>query len=61
MADIVNLRRACKDKARREREREAAENRRRFGLTRAEKMADLDSESRARRSLDAKRLDPDKA
>ena len=61
MADIVNLRRARKDKARREREREAAENRRRFGLTRAEKMADLDSESRARRSLDAKRLDPDKA
>jgi hypothetical protein len=61
MADIVNLRRARKDKARREREREAAENRRRFGRTRAEKTAELDFESRARRSLDDKRLDPDKA
>ena len=37
MAEIVNLRRARKDKARRERESEADANRRRFGRTKAEK------------------------
>ena len=33
MADFINLRRARKDKARREHEREAAANRLRFGRT----------------------------
>ena len=42
MADIVNLRRARKDKTRRERESEAAANRRRFGRTKADKAADKD-------------------
>ncbi|MBI3196948.1 MAG: DUF4169 family protein [Rhodospirillales bacterium] len=60
MAEIVNLRRARKDKARRDRESEADANRRRFGRTKAEKSADKDAETRARRSLDAKRLDREK-
>jgi hypothetical protein len=58
MADIVNLRRARKEKARRERESEAETNRRRFGRTRAGKAADKDADERARRSLDGKRLQP---
>ena len=40
MADVINLRRARKDKARREREHEAAANRLRFGRTKAQKSAD---------------------
>ena len=57
MADIVNLRRVRKDRARREREVAADANRRRFGRTRAEKTADKDAADRATRSLDGKRLD----
>lgn len=60
MADIVNLRRARKDKARREREAQAEANRRRFGRTRADKAADEDSARRAEAALDARRLDPEK-
>lgn len=60
MVEIVNLRRARKDKARRDRESEADANRRRFGRTRAEKTADKDAETRARRSLDGKQLEPEK-
>jgi hypothetical protein len=61
MADIVNLKRARKDKARREHEREAAANRQRFGRTKAQKTADQDSAARRRRSLDDKQLLPDKS
>jgi hypothetical protein len=60
MADIVNLRRARKDKALRERQGEAEANRRRFGRTKAQKAADKDAEARSRRALDDKALD-DKA
>ena len=60
MADIVNLKRARKDKARREHEREAAANRQRFGRTKAQKAADRDAEARAHQSLAGKRLEPDK-
>lgn len=60
MADIVNLRRARKDKARREHENEAAANRRRFGRTKAEKAADKDGQARAERTLDGKRIDREK-
>ncbi len=59
MADIVNLKRARKDKARREREADAAANRRRFGRTSAEKAADKDAKSRAERDIDGKRIDKD--
>jgi len=61
MTEIVNLRRARKDKARRDRESEADANRRRFGRTKAEKSADKDAETRARRSLDGKQLEPEKS
>ena len=59
MAEIINLRRARKDKVRRERGTEAEANRRRFGRTRAEKQADKDAEERARKSHDDRRLEPD--
>ena len=59
MAEIVNLRRARKDKARRERESEADANRRRFGRTKAEKAADKDARERAQRDIDGKKIDRD--
>jgi len=58
MAEIVNLRRARKDKAKRERETAADANRRRFGRTRVEKDADKDAADRAARLIDGKRLEP---
>jgi hypothetical protein len=60
MADIVNLRRARKDKAKRECASEAEANRRRFGRTKAQKAADKDAEARSRRALDDKALDREK-
>jgi hypothetical protein len=60
MADIVNLKRARKDKALRERQSEAAANRRRFGRTKAEKAGDKDAKARARRELAGKVLDREK-
>jgi len=59
MAEIVNLRRARKDKARQQRESEAAANRRRFGRTKAEKAADKDAQDRSRREVDGKKIDRD--
>lgn len=58
MTEIVNLRRARKEKARRERINEAETNRLRFGRTRAEKVADKDRDTRQRQTLDGKRLEP---
>ncbi len=52
MADIINLRRARKAKARDEAENLAAENRARFGRTGAEKKRDA-----AQKALDEKRLE----
>jgi hypothetical protein len=49
MADIVNLRRARKDKARRDREAQASANRAAHGRTGAEKRASRLEEERARR------------
>ena len=57
MAEVINLKRARKAKARGEREQAAAENRRRFGRTKAEKSADRDQGERAGRSFDGKRLE----
>ena len=59
MAEIVNLRRARKDKARQQRESEAEANRRRFGRTKAEKTADKDARERAERDMDGKKIDRD--
>ena len=60
MTEIVNLGRARKARERRERDSEADTNRRRFGRTKAEKAADRDAKTRARQSLEGKRLEPDK-
>ena len=60
MADIVNLKRARKDKARRERQGEAEANSRRFGRTKTQKAADKDAEARTRRALEDKALDREK-
>jgi len=57
MAEIINLRRIRKDKARREREAEAQANRTRFGRTKAEKEADKDSARREQSSFDGKKLE----
>ena len=59
MAEIVNLRRARKDKARQQRESEADANRRRFGRTKGEKAADKDAQERNRRDIDGKKIDRD--
>jgi hypothetical protein len=59
MAEIVNLRRARKDKARQQRESEADANRRRFGRTKAEKAGDKDAQERRRREIDGKKIDRD--
>jgi hypothetical protein len=59
MAEIVNLQRARKDKARQQRESEADANRRRFGRTKAEKAADKDAQDRVRREVDGKKIDRD--
>ncbi|SKA33579.1 protein of unknown function [Enhydrobacter aerosaccus] len=58
MAEIVNLRRRRKERARHERENEAQANRLRFGRTKAEKIADRQSETRERDLLAGKRLAP---
>jgi hypothetical protein len=60
MAEIVNLRRARKDKARRERESEADANRRRFGRTKSQKAADKQDAERTRRTLDGKLIEIEK-
>jgi hypothetical protein len=57
VAEIVNLKQLRKDKARREREREAETNRLRFGRTKAQKAADKDAAQRDRRSHDDKKLE----
>jgi hypothetical protein len=59
MAEVINLKRVRKEKARGEHEQQAAANRRRFGRTKAEKAADRDAGERTGRSFDGKRLDKD--
>jgi hypothetical protein len=52
MGELVNLRRARKDRDRRRREDEAAENRAKFGRSKVEKLT-----TKAQDALEAKRLD----
>lgn len=59
MAEIVNLRRARKAKARRDREVEAATNRAAHGRTGAEKRTSRLEEERARREHAAHQRDDD--
>jgi len=57
MAEIINLNRVRKQKARQEREAEAAANRRKFGRTGAEKKQDRLEREREAREIDGKKLD----
>jgi hypothetical protein len=57
-ADVINLRRARKAKARAGREETAAANRAAFGRTKAEKVDAAAERERAARSLDGHRRDP---
>ena len=58
MSNVVNLRRFRKRKAREDADREAAENRARFGRTPAEKAKAEHEAEEARRKLDQLRRDP---
>ncbi len=57
MAEIVNLRRARKKKAREEKETRAAGKRSRFGRTKAEKRGAAAERAHTGKSLDGKKLD----
>ena len=52
-ADIVNLRKARKAKARADKEREAASNRAAFGRTKGQRQLEELDKARARKALDA--------
>lgn len=58
MAEIVNLNRAKKQRARGEAARRAQESRVRHGRTGAQKENDARAEQRRREALDGKRTDP---
>lgn len=57
MGDLVNLRRARKDRDRRRREDEAAENRVKFGRSQVEKLTTKAQDALEARRLDGHRLD----
>ena len=56
-ADLINLNRARKQKAKRERVAEAAANRAKFGRTKAEKLKQKAESDPAERSIEAHRRD----
>lgn len=58
-ADLINLRRARKAKARDEKERQAKTNRLAFGRTKAEKKETAAERDRALRAIDAHRREKD--
>lgn len=57
MADLINLRRARKDRDRKAKASRAAENRVNFGRTAAERQRQSDEKDDRQRLLDGKRLD----
>ncbi len=59
MAEIVNLRRARKNKARAAKDARAAGNRTRFGRGKAEKRETEAERGRTKTGLDGKKLDDD--
>ena len=59
MADIVNLRRVRKTRARDDARREAGENAARHGLKKGEKALKAKREDNARRHLDGHRMETD--
>ena len=60
MAEIVNLRRAKKAKARAIKERKASLNRVRFGTPKSEEKVTLARSEKERSDLEGKKLDPNK-
>ena len=58
MADILSLSKARKTKAKADKEALAAENRAKFGRTKAEKSADKARRGLAEKSIDAHKRDP---
>ena len=60
MAEIVNLRRAKKQKARAAKERDADVNRVRFGTPKSQQKVNSARSDKARADLEGKKLDPDK-
>jgi hypothetical protein len=58
MSNVVNLNRARKRKARAQAAQQAAENRVRFGRTKAQKQRDTAETEAMRRKLDHAKLDP---
>jgi hypothetical protein len=59
MAEIVNLRRARKSRARVEKDAQAAENRTQFGRTKAEKRATETERAQTEADLDGKKMRDD--
>ena len=60
MAEIINLRRAKKQKARAAKERDADVNRVRFGTPKSQEKVNSARSEKARTDLEGKKLDPDK-
>jgi hypothetical protein len=60
MAEIINLRRTKKQKARAAEEREAEVNRVRFGTPKSQEKVNSARSDKARSDLEGKKLDPDK-
>jgi Domain of unknown function (DUF4169) len=58
MAEIVNLRQHRKRKVRARKEEAAAENRARFGMTKAERERNAATRAKEQRNLDGHRRDP---
>lgn len=59
MATVINLNKARKQKARTDADKQAAENRVKFGRTKAQKQRDIAEAEEARRKLDLLKRDPD--
>ena len=59
MAEPINLNRFRKAKARAEKEQRAAENRAKFGRTKAEKAADEARDRKLKQDVDGSKLDED--
>ena len=57
-SQVVNLRRARKQKAREAKAQEAVERRAKFGLPKAEKARQTDTQTREGKHLDGHRLEP---
>ena len=60
MAEIINLRRAKKEKARDAKEHDASLNRVRFGTPKSQQKVTLARSEKERADLEAKKLGPDK-